>query len=121
VACFLDVDPNKIGKPYCNGRLKGSKPVPVLHWRSEAARKILPSPSKLQHFTFFFFYKQLGVVDLYVSWVVPSLLGASACPEGLPVVLCVAMGRTDGKFEANVAALAQDRGYTETVHYWHFN
>jgi len=49
------------------------------------------------------------------------LLGASACPEGLPVVLCVAMGRTDGKFEANVAALAQDRGYTETVHYWHFN
>ena len=33
VACMLDVDPNKIGKPYCNGRLKGSKPIPVLNWR----------------------------------------------------------------------------------------
>lgn len=34
-----------------------------------------------------------------------------------PLVLCVAMGRTNGEFEANVASL----GLTETVDYWHFN
>jgi hypothetical protein len=31
------------------------------------------------------------------------------------------MGRTNGQFEANVAALATERGYKETINYWHFN
>ena len=34
-----------------------------------------------------------------------------------PLVMCVAMGRTGGAFEANVASL----GLRETVDYWHFN
>ena len=42
-------------------------------------------------------------------------------PEGLPLVLCVAMGRTGGAFEANVRELASTRGLVETVDYWHFN
>jgi len=42
-------------------------------------------------------------------------------PRGLPLVLCVAMGRTQGAFEANVAQLARERGLKDTAHYWHFN
>jgi hypothetical protein len=34
-----------------------------------------------------------------------------------PIVCCVAMGRTDGKFEENVASL----NLREGVDYWHFN
>jgi len=41
-------------------------------------------------------------------------------PVGLPLVLCVALGRTGGAFEANVAALAAERGLRETVDFWHF-
>lgn len=41
-------------------------------------------------------------------------------PEGLPIVLCVSMGRTAGAFEANVCELAQSRNLKETVDYWHF-
>jgi hypothetical protein len=38
-----------------------------------------------------------------------------------PLVLCVAMGRTNGVFEANVAELATKLGLREGFHYWHFN
>ena len=41
-------------------------------------------------------------------------------PKGLPIVLCVAMGRTGGAFEENVRELANSRGLVETVDYWHF-
>lgn len=34
-----------------------------------------------------------------------------------PIVCCVAMGRTDGALEANVASMGLD----ETVNFWHFN
>jgi len=77
VACFVDVDERKVGKPYVNGAIKGCTPVDVLHWRD--------------------------------------------APRGLPLVLCVAMGRTQGAFEANVAQLARERGLKDTAHYWHFN
>jgi len=33
-----------------------------------------------------------------------------------PLLICVAMGRTDGELEANVASL----GLVEGVDYWHF-
>ncbi len=42
-------------------------------------------------------------------------------PRGLPIVLCVAMGRTNGLFEKNVRELAEERGLVETIDYWHFN
>ena len=34
-----------------------------------------------------------------------------------PFVVCVAMGRTDGALEANIASL----GFEEGVDYWHFS
>lgn len=38
-----------------------------------------------------------------------------------PLVMCVAMGRTGGAFEQNVAELAEQLQLREGVHYWHFN
>mmetsp|Transcript_3546 Transcript_3546/g.9025 ORF Transcript_3546/g.9025 Transcript_3546/m.9025 type:complete len:864 (-) Transcript_3546:182-2773(-) len=38
-----------------------------------------------------------------------------------PLVLCVAMGRTNGVFEGNVAELAARLQLREGTHYWHFN
>lgn len=77
VACFVDVDDSKVGRPYVNGGVPGSRAVPVRHWTDS--------------------------------------------PRGLPLVLCVSLGRTSGAFEANVRALALERGLVETADYWHFN
>ena len=37
-----------------------------------------------------------------------------------PLVLCVALGRTNGEFEANVRELADTKGLREGIHFWHF-
>ena len=42
-------------------------------------------------------------------------------PDALvQVVMCVALNRTGGVFEENVAKLARERGMTETIDFWFF-
>jgi uncharacterized membrane protein len=63
------------------------------------------------------------IVHIYVLYYIFSI--SISCvhrdsPVGLPVVLCVSMGRTGGAFEANVSELTTSRGMVETKDYWHF-
>lgn len=88
MAAFVDIDPKKLGT-YHNARLRVS--VPVLPIEEVRAALDRDGPAR-------------RVVSAH-SQVRP------------PFLVCVAMGRSGGELEANIAA----RGFVEGVDYWHFS
>jgi len=95
VAAFVDVDPAKIGTPYL---YVPDAPPPPPEEGGGGGGGGGPRKKKRKR----------------VATAVPVLHFSEVKP---PFLVCVAMGRTDGALERNVASL----GYVEGQDYWHFS
>jgi Glycosyl transferase family 2 len=130
VFCFVDVDSQKIGQGYYANQEMKLK-IPIVHFSllaksAELRTKLLdsstfakidkskpeaneqPPQSKKQ--------KTDSIVTVTASHTVSRNVDLSILPE-LPVVVCVAMYRTNGALEANVASIGRDEGKD----LWHFS
>ena len=65
--------------------------------------------------------REFAVCEWRSTWITAHRNSPLAGDSRASIVLCVAMGRTNGLFEKNVRELAEERGLVETTDYWHFN
>eukprot|EP00797_Seminavis_robusta_P003511 Sro1220_g253490.2 (464) ;mRNA; f:3160-4551 len=133
VYCFVDVDSKKIEQGfYVNKNLK----IPIVHFSllakdAETQRQLLQGvsfgkidkgkpkdvPERKKHKSDVN-KQQSGSVEtpMAMSPAVAKVVDVSCFPE-LPVVVCVALYRTNGALENNVKSISREEG----VDLWHFN
>jgi glycosyltransferase involved in cell wall biosynthesis len=136
IYCFVDVDFKKIQQGFYFNRDLQLK-IPIVHFsllakqpelrqqllqektafgridkgkpRQQAENGDIPQPSKKHKVNH-------GEERHAMAPAVSTVLDASVLPE-LPVIVCVAMYRTNGALEENVRSIGRDEG----VDLWHFN
>jgi hypothetical protein len=126
ICCFVDVDLKKIDAGYYANKDIGVK-IPIVHYshliKDEALRTQIQESDQDPHFGRI----RKGAVPPKSSLPPPtkrrkvlpqqaSNLDMTTLPD-LPVIVCVAMYRTGGALEANVASI----GRTEGEDLWHFS
>jgi len=112
VKCFVDVDDKKINQGYYTNRDLAAK-IPIVHFSA----LIREGKEWVEHYSHIHKKKCTSAAGNVVQFINKEKCAREEDYAKLPVVVCVAMYRTNGALEKNCETIGRKEG----VDLWHFS
>jgi hypothetical protein len=116
VKCFVDVDEKKINRGFYTNKELPKTHIPIVHFTALKRESYREEHDCVEQFSRIIKRKCESYKSPTTS-VVKKSLNANEAFRHLPVVVCVAMYRTNGALESNVKSIERQEG----VDLWYFS